>query len=363
MRLFQNSGLYPTYLARLDELARNAGAQNFSERKNIFLRDRFGASHFLDPVLSGDPGTFFTNGDDEVLQRSWAREHGMPASSLLNDILLAQIESHRTEVFYNLDPMRYGSDFVRRLPGCVRRSIAWRAAPFGNADFSAYSLMVCNFPRILKSFEDRGWKAARLFPAHDPQLDEFAANNQRPVDVMFAGGYTRHHSRRAALLEGLAAKAGRLEINLYLDASRATRLAEAIPFRWLPLPRHQRPTSIKRIAQPPVMGVGLYDAMSRARIILNGAIDIAGEDRGNMRCFEAMGARCLLISDEGNYPEGMTSGQTMLTYKTVEEAVGLIDEMARSPRDLRAIAQRGYDMVRTTYTKQAQWVTFQRLAG
>ena len=41
------------------------------------------------------------------LQRHWAREHGMPGKPSLEAILLAQIEHHRTEVFYNLDPVRY----------------------------------------------------------------------------------------------------------------------------------------------------------------------------------------------------------------------------------------------------------------
>ena len=48
--------------------------------------------------------------------------------------------------------------------------------------------------------------------------------------------------------------------------------------------------------------------------MLNGAIDMAGPDRGNMRCFEAMGCGALLVSDVGNYPVGMEAGVTMETY-------------------------------------------------
>ncbi len=127
MRLFQNSGLYPAYIPRLRELS--AGAESFASQLGIFLDDRFGACHFLKPVLDRHSDAFFTNGDDEQLQRQWAREHGMPAQSTLAAILLAQIEEHRTEVFYNLDPVRYPSEFIRTLPGCVKKSIAWRAAP------------------------------------------------------------------------------------------------------------------------------------------------------------------------------------------------------------------------------------------
>ena len=53
MRLFQNSGLYPSYLVRLNQLA--AEASSFEERRRIFLDDRFGALHFLKPVLDRSP--------------------------------------------------------------------------------------------------------------------------------------------------------------------------------------------------------------------------------------------------------------------------------------------------------------------
>lgn len=74
MRLFQNSGLYPSYLRYFDRLA--VGAVRFDDRLRLFLNDRFGALHFLQPVLDGSPDAFFTNGDDKTLQKYWARETG-----------------------------------------------------------------------------------------------------------------------------------------------------------------------------------------------------------------------------------------------------------------------------------------------
>src|SRR5260370_5240415 len=132
MRLFQNSGLYPSYLPRLNQLAANASG--FEARRDVFLHDRFGAPHILKLVLDGSPEAFFTNGDDEVLQRQWAREQGMSGQPTLEAILLAQIEHHGTEVFYNLDPVRYPSTFVAKLPGHVKQTFCWRAAPSGSAD-------------------------------------------------------------------------------------------------------------------------------------------------------------------------------------------------------------------------------------
>jgi len=359
MRLFQNSGIYPAYLLRLNRLS--ATASTFAERRNVFLADRFGAAHFLKPVLEGDSSTFFTNGDDDLLQRLWASENGLPAKSELADILLAQIEAHRSEVFYNLDPMRYGSDFVRRLPGCVKHTVAWRAAPSPGADFAAYSLVVCNFPSILDSYRARGWHAAHLAPAHDPVMDDYAANAERPVDVLFVGGYSRHHRRRAEVLEAVAAHGADLNIVFHLDRSRLTRWAESPLGRLLPLSKHRRPHEICDVSADPVFGLDLYVALSRAKIVLNGAVDMAGDDRGNMRCFEAMGCGALMISDTGRYPEGMVDGQTMLSYADASQAVSRIRQALAQPEQVRHIVKRAGEIIRHRYSKACQWQDFQRL--
>ena len=154
MRLFQNSGIHSSYLQRLNQSSpRGSG---FAARRRQLLDDRFGALHFLKPVLDGDCEAFFTNGDDRILQQAWAREHGVRGGNLA-DILLAQIEDHRTEIFYNTDPTRYDSSFVRRLPGCVRKTICWRAIPSDSVDLSAYGMVVCNFDSILEC-----WRRTKL---------------------------------------------------------------------------------------------------------------------------------------------------------------------------------------------------------
>lgn len=361
MRVFQNSGIYPAYLERLAAL--RVEKKGFSAWTKAFLDDRFGAAHFLQPVLSGDPDAFFTNGDDEAAQRLWASEQGLPPKTSLGDILLAQIENHRTEVFYNLDPLRYGTDFVRRLPACVRRSFAWRAAPSPGADFAAYDAVLCNFPGILASYRERGWRGAYFSPSHDPVMDNYAARQHRPIDVLFVGGYTRHHRRRAELLEAVAALTDKFKLRFHLDNSRATRLAESPLGHLLPLGRHRRPASIQAIAYGPVFGLDLYEAVSSAKIVLNGAIDMAGPDRGNMRCFEAMGCGAVLLSDTGNYPDGMQENKTLVTWSDPLQAVIKIEELLQNDPYREEVARAGHQLIATRYSKSRQWEEFLKLAS
>jgi hypothetical protein len=337
--------------------------EDFSASRDVFLADRYGACHFLQPILENSPDAFFTNGDDISLQEKWSREQGLPAGTPLAVVLLAQIEHHRTEVFYNLDPMRYGSDFIRKLPGCVKCSIAWRAAPSPGADFSAYSSVVCNFPSILNSYQERGWRSAYLSPAHDPVMDRYAANTERPIDVLFVGGYSRHHRRRAEVLEAVAAQGSEMNIVFHLDRSRLTRLAESPLGRFLRLKKHRRPTEICRVTADPVFGLDLYAAISKAKIVLNGAVDMAGNDRGNMRCFEAMGCGALMVSDTGRYPEGMIGEQTMLTYSSPQQAIETIRLALSNITSANEVARRGYQLVSEKYGKDAQWNRFTNLVS
>lgn len=359
MRLFQNFGLYSAYHQRIKGLGCNENS--FAGYRRLLLNDRYGACHLLMPVDRGDEDAFFTSGDHEPLQWLWAREQGLPAKTSVADVLLAQVEHHRAEVFYNLDPMRYGSDFVRRLPGCVKHSIAWRAAPSPGADFSAYSLVVCNFPSILKSYHVMGWRSAYFSPAYDPDMDRYASNTDRPIDVLFVGGYSRHHRRRAEVLEAVAAQRRELNIVFHLDRSRLTRFAESPVGRLAPLKKHRRPMDICEVTAEPVFGLDLYAALSKAKIVLNGAVDMAGDDRGNMRCFEAMGCGALMVSDAGRYPEGMIDGQTMHTYGSSAQVVDLLRGLLDQPSELRQVAQRGHELLTVAYSKSLQWHAFQKL--
>jgi Glycosyl transferases group 1 len=361
MRLFQNSGVHSSYLQRLNQLSpKNSG---FATRRRQLLNDRFGALHFLKPVLDDDSETFFTNGDDRILQQAWAREHGMMRGGNLGDILLAQIEDHRTEVFYNTDPTRYDSSFVRRLPGCVRKTICWRAAPSGSVDLSAYGMVVCNFASILEGWRRKGCKVAYFYPAVDPEMEGYGTS-ERTIDILFVGAYSRHHLSRVKVLQSVAALGRDWNVVYCLDPSRMTRLAESIPGRFIPQLRNlRRPKAIADIAKAPVFGRDLYRLIGNAKIMLNGAIDMAGDERGNMRCFEALGCGALLLSDDGIYPEGMKDGETMFTYKGPDQAAGLAHRILSNKIDAGIVAARGRKMVGDHYNKTLQWERFVEIAS
>ena len=194
-------------------------------------------------------------------------------------------------------------------------------------------------------------------------MDKFASNCERPVDVLFVGGYSRHHQRRAETLEIVAALQKDLNIVFHLDRSRLNRLAESTFGRLLPLQNHRRPLPIQAVSVNPVFGLDLYAAISTAKIVLNGAVDMAGNDRGNMRCFEAMGCGALMISDAGNYPAGIVDGKTMLAYEDADHAARLIRQSISETDRREEIAKKGWQLMAHEYTKANQWQNFQQLVA
>lgn len=359
MRLFQNNYVYPSYLPILHTLP--GGSGSFAEQIDAFRRDRCDAMHTLLPALEGDRSAFLTNSSDETLQRQWAREQGMRPRISLDEILLAQIEAHKTEVFYDLGPMTHGEGFLERLPGSVKRKIAWYAAPSPPSNLASYDLIVSNFPTILEGYAKLGCRTHFFFPAHDPELDVFAANAHRPIDILFVGTYSRFHQRRAALLEAFAQLASSRSIVFHLNRSRLVKLAESPVGYVLPLAKHRRPAAIRKVSAPPVFGLALYRLLSQAKIVLNVAVDMAGSERGNMRCFEVLGSGALLLSDSGRYPDGMEPGRTLVAYDSPEDAVAKAEAMLAAPAALAAIAAAGHRMVSTLYSKKRQWQCFLEL--
>jgi len=88
---------------------------------------------------------------------------------------------------------------------------------------------------------------------------------------------------------------------------------------------------------------------------------MAGKERGNMRCFEAMGAGCLMVSDEGVYPPGFEAGRNFLSYRDPDEAVRILESALANWAESAGIARAGHAMIASEYSKERQWKAFQSL--
>ena len=358
MRLFQIGHLYPAQAAAIAPSL--SGCSRWADALARLVAE-VPKSHLLQPCLEAREDAFLTFVADDVGLRLWASEHGLPSSADPEEVVLAQMEEHRAEVLYCVHGSALSAGFFDRLPGSVRCTVAWLGSPLVGDAYRRFDLVVSNFPSINRDHAAQGLRTASFFPSYDPTAEDVPAG-ERDLDVVFAGGYTRHHARRAELLERLALESGDFTLALHLDNSRYTPLADTILGLFPPLSAVRRPRAIRRIARPAVFGREMFARLKRSKIVVNMAIDMAGTDRGNMRCFESLSAGALLVSDAGDYPEGFVPGETFVAYDGTPEGAlkgiraYLADEEART-----RIASEGERMVRDRYGKDRQWEAFQRL--
>ena len=360
MRVFQNFSLYSSYKPQLKKLIESV--KSFDDKMGVFLNDGYGACQILLPAYTKDKSFFFALGDEAEFQYAWAKEKGMNMSKIksLDEILLLQIEDFKTEIFYNVSPIIFPSTFVRKLPGCVKKTIAWRAVP-DNTDFSAYDLIVANFKDILDGFTLKGYNTALFYPAHAPVMSKYSDNNDRPIDILFIGSYTRRHLNRAKILESVASLSGKYKVVFSLENSRFNRVAESPIGKFLPLKKYRRPKSVVEICEDPVFGQDFYKKLSSSKITINVGIDLKKNIKGNMRCWEALSNRTLMLADEGIYPPFFKEDFNFISYKNETDILLKIEEILENYEQYKTIADTGYDMIRTHYSKEKQWEDFLKL--
>ena len=82
-----------------------------------------------------------------------------------------------------------------------------------------------------------------------------------------------------------------------------------------------------------------------------------------MRCFEAMGCGALLVSDAGNYPEGMVADETFVTYETSGNCLDQIRQCLADWTAAKKIADNGRSRISDLYSKERQWVLFETIVA
>lgn len=362
MRVFQFHSFYRAYQDYFNAKYPEALTTTYHRRLRLLLNHRFLAPQILLPAFDGDPNFRFTVANDAVLQRQWAREKGLKTSNP-KEILRAQIEDHRTEVLYSLDPNTYDSSFLHSLPGCVKATVCWLASPINSADFSAYHLRLCNFPVFLQKWQSQGLRSFWFSPSHDPAMSHYGGSKARPIDICFVGQYSRLHTTRNRLLEFLSQLSDRFLISFRLMCPKWKRLSYRRFLNRVFLPVPNLPKCLRAVSGPPVFGTEMYELFSQSKLVINAAIDLAENYRGNMRCFEALGCGCAMLSDEGVYPDGLTPGTHFATFKDPDDAISRTEALLGAPTELQRLATAGRTFVEEDFSKERQWLIFQKLVA
>ena len=360
MRLLIVESFYGNYLEKFYQKRPWLDSATSLECQAFLLEDRFDAPHIFEPVYNHDPDVRFVVFNDERCQRKWAVVNGLRTVNL-EDILVAQIEEHRSEVVYWLAPQLRSRNLNDFLKGRVKKNIIWSAAPQTPNNYDGVDLVLSSHKQYLEHANEFGIESAYFTPSLDPQLVSYSANTFRPIDICFVGSYSPAHSKRNKLLEKLSELASKYRIVLGLMRPRPRRLS-SIPFlsRFLN-PSGKLPKNLQKISCGPVFGRDLYTLFSHSKIIINASVDLTVPFRGNMRCYEAMGCGACMLSDEGIYPQGMESGVTFVSYSDEDDMCLKVEKLLFDGDLCRSIGQKGAEMLSEHYSKPEQWIRFRAL--
>jgi spore maturation protein CgeB len=315
----------------------------------------------------------------EVMQRTWAREQGLPAESLsLHQIAIQQAKHFKPDVVWcswwdwstdALQELKRAAPSIRLLVVSVGGALPPdRLSP-------AVDLVLSCMPELVQELRAAGARAELLSHAFYTRVLELLPWKEPAKAVTFIGSISQWagmHGQREALLAELAKN---LPMVIYSPdfASYATtsnvrtsarcflydlvhgplgsRIPKAvlsrIPLvrgiaRWPVRPRGRYATVLGRIMRPGIWGLEAYAGLQTSRLSLNFHPDLSHTYASNMRLFEATGVKTCLVTDwKQNLKEFFEPDREVVAYSNTAECVEKLCYLLDHESERRAIAEAG----------------------
>lgn len=351
----------------------------YTDHKNHLMSAAYGWADFFErnlKTLGVDSHEIVANAD--CLQQRWAYEHGMKISG--KELVLAQIIDLKPDIVLFQDSFYANGEWiehVRNQVSSIKQAIGWCSAPFSDKHFEklrAFDYIMACAPHFVNYFNSKGIESYLMYHAFEPALlPKINQNNNFPyIDLIFFGSLISEegfHNERIKIIKGLVDRGIDLNIythlhyhralttflkqGIYLTASLLKMLgfghvAKKLPIlnmadAWRSLPRKTVYNSaLHKRVKPPVYGLEMLKAVSRAKIGFNAHIDVAGEYAGNSRLFEVTGVgACLLTDWKTNLPDLFLPDYEIVTYRTADECIDKINWLFKNPAKMAEIAKAG----------------------
>jgi len=365
-----------------------AAGNSYAEQMARMMSAAFGWADFFSVNLNKiGVDAFEIVANVDPIQQRWAYEHGIKASG--KEIVIAQLKELSPDIVMFEDSYIFNGewiDYLREQVPSIKQVIGCCSAPYTDSDlvkFKVFDFMLTGAPHYVWEFKKKGLKMHLMYHAFEPSLlPRINQNNNYPdVDFIFLGSLIRgtgFHNTRIKIIENLI-KTG-IDLNIYTRLYHESALStlvkqgkylasalfkkaglrfivQTIPSlreseEWSEFPKNSMYSkSLKKIVKPPIYGLEMFKALSKAKIGFNSHIDAAGDYAGNMRLFEATGVgSCLLTDWKRNLHELFEADYEVVTYKTVDECVEKTKWLLDNPGKMEIIAKAGQARVLRDHT-------------
>ena len=283
--------------------------------------------------------------NSEFIQKKWANEQGVVyGKDWKIEIFAKQIELFEPDVLYTNNPS-WISKNIKKIPD-VKLLAAWRAAPIEyRADYSCFDIGLSYAPVYEKLMKQHGIQHVEhmdlLFdPIIKKRLDQM--NLKKMNDICFVGRYGKMFKHRNKLLYEIYRQFNKTNAISYhlLTEKRFGGLVPHLPWRML------------NAVNKPVFLNELLEVFAKSKIVINCHSDIAGQYKGNMRVFEALGIGSFMLSDKGIYPKYLKDGIDFISYKDTNDLLNKIEYYLKNEVEREEIAKHGHETICKYYSTE-----------
>lgn len=368
MKVFQTAHKYSPHIPLFEKKYGIADDLNisFEELRRLIVEDGYASAYILKPALEHDTENFFyTLWDYDRLQLLWAREHGLETNDLA-EIKLAQLQWFQPDVFYNMSPVA-DNNFIEllKIRGIKCKTICWNGfIEQRPRTFPLYDMHLTLHKPFVEYWHKLNLQAIEFQPA----IPDNWVNNvkERPIDVLFYGQYAdfifKERNRLVNQLLEFSRKNRKYNIKVHLQYKKTS--ADLLRIYRCSFKKTVYPSRlIRNHSLPPLYGGDLYEAISKAKIVINAYGDYNREYKSNLRVFEAIGHGAFLISECGNYPDGLSPDIDFYTYSSFGELTEKIKFVLSRWPEHKVKAQVASEKIRSIFSKDSQWEQFKKIVS
>lgn len=346
---------YPAFLKSIRKSRLTLSKKKYKDQIRYLFSMCFGTSNFYSTnlrKLGHDAEEIIAN--DEVLQKTWARENSLAVKNLsfldrlrklplaykfigrpdwVQAIAIEQIKTYRPDILYVQDLSILNSETLKRCKKYCKLLVGQIASPLPeSSNLKEFDLLLTSFPHFVKKIRSLGVKSEYFKIGFEPGVIKKIGKQKRIYDVTFVGGFTPQHAKATRILEQAATKT---RIDVW--GRGAEFLSPGSPLR-----KHYHGEA---------WGLDMYKILAQSKITLNRHISVSDGYANNMRLYEATGMGAMLITDrKKNLNDLFEVGREVVEYSSPDDLIKKIDYFLKHDKERDKIANAGQKRTLASHT-------------
>jgi hypothetical protein len=255
-------------------------------------------------------------------------------SEWLKKILLHQVEKFKPDVIYIFSGVPIDASILDELRKVAKLLVCqWAAPRISGYPYQRYDLIVSAAIHQVEYFRSIGIESEYLPLAFDDRVNKLVNMEQNRSGVVFLGSVLLPvHNQRRKLLEHLAKRVDEFAIYGFLK-----NVPDSSPI----IDKHRGLLA----------GLKMYEKYASAKIAIHSHIDMAKNNAGAKRMYEATGMGAMLLTDEkDNIADLFAPGKEIVTYSSPADCVEKIKYYLEHDREREQIARAGMERTLQEYT-------------